>query len=261
MSHRDLDITKWEQVRETVASVAPDLIINGAAIGVDQCERDPELAIAVNRDGPAFLARAASAAGARFIHFSTNYVFSGNRTDGSFYLPEDEPDPVNIYGRTKLEGERLVSAECSASWIIRTSWVFGRGKESFLATLPERLIARRRVVAITDRFASVTYVDDLVAQLDRLVTTDAYGLYHLNNTGVCSYAEFADATAQILGLGESERNELIDRQPAAAAVLAAARPKWTPMRCDRSAAAGLPPMRPWQEALAAYVAENFSAST
>lgn len=251
--HGDLDVADPRQVRKAVASIAPDLIINCAAVGVDECERDPQLATALNVTGPSLLARAASGAGAALIHFSTNYVFSGERTDGGFYLPSDVPEPINTYGRTKLEGERLVRQECSDSWVIRTSWVFGHGKESFLATLPQKLKARERVVAITDIFASVTYVNDLVTQLDHLIGAGEHGVYHVTNDGVCSYAEFADVTAQILGLSASDRNDLIQQQPADTLTRLAPRPRWTPMRCNRNAAAGLPAMRPWQEALEAYV--------
>ncbi|MBW3672157.1 MAG: NAD(P)-dependent oxidoreductase, partial [Acidobacteria bacterium] len=252
--HRDLDIADPQQVRKTVGSIAPDLIVNCAAVGVDECERDPQLATALNVAGPSLLARAASGVGAAIIHFSTNYVFSGERTDGGFYLPDDVPEPINTYGRTKLEGERLVREKCSDSWVIRTSWVFGHGKESFLATLPQKLMAGEQVVAITDIFASVTYVEDLVTRLDHLIRVGDHGIHHITNDGVCSYAEFAAETASILGLARSERNDLIENRPADALTRPAPRPRWTPMRPAISASTGLPPMRSWQKALASYVA-------
>ncbi|MBW3563639.1 MAG: NAD(P)-dependent oxidoreductase [Acidobacteria bacterium] len=252
--HRDLNIDDPQQVRKMVASIAPDLIVNCAAVGVDECERDPERATALNVRGPTLLARAASGAGAAFVHFSTNYVFSGDRTDRGFYLPYDTPEPINTYGRTKLAGERLVSAECSQSWIIRTSWVFGHGKESFLATLPQKLMAGVPVVATTDIFASVTYVDDLVTQLHHLIRLGDYGIHHITNEGVCSHAEFAKTAAQILGLTPSEHDDLIEPRSADALIRSAPRPRWTPMHSASSAHIKLPPMRPWQQALAAYIA-------
>ncbi|HEU4521264.1 MAG TPA: sugar nucleotide-binding protein, partial [Thermoanaerobaculia bacterium] len=114
LTHRDLDITDESAVRETVARLRPDMVINCAVIGVDDCETDPQLARAINIEGPRNLARVAPA----IVHFSTNYVL----------------DPVNVYGRTKLEGEQAVLDANSASLVVRTSWVFGSGKESFLST-------------------------------------------------------------------------------------------------------------------------------
>jgi dTDP-4-dehydrorhamnose reductase len=248
-----LDVSDVQQVRATVSQIAPDLVINATAIGVDECEGDPQRARVMNVEGPAGLAREASRIGAAFIHFSSNYVFRGERTDGGFYLPGDEAVPVNVYGRTKLEGERLVLSLAPRAWIIRTSWVFGSGKESFLATLPQKLRKGERVTAITDLFASVTFVEDLVRQLDELIAFEKFGVYHINNSGVCSYAEFADATSRLLGLTEAQRIERIDYETADRASRAAPRPRWTPMACDRSERIGLPPMRPWREALAEYV--------
>ena len=258
MFHRDLDITDEPRVREIVLSIKPGMIINCAVTGVDECERDPELARRMNVLGPRVLAQAASSVGAEIVHFSSNYVFRGDdRIGGDFYSPDDIAEPINEYGRSKLEGEQAVAAECPRSWIIRTSWVFGEGKQSFLATLPARLRAAEQVIAITDIFASATYVRDLVNRLDEIIALRSYGLYHLNNTGVCSFAEFANATARILGLSEAERDSLIEYQSSSDVIRVAPRPRWTPMRCSTSERLGLSPMRRWQEALGAYIADSF----
>jgi len=256
MFHRDLDITNEESVRSAVSSINPDLIINCAVTGVDECERDPEMARCMNVYGPAFLAKAASSVGAEIVHFSSNYVFSGDRSDGGFYSPDDVAEPINEYGRSKLEGEKALSAECPRSWIIRTSWVFGEGKQSFLATLPSRLEAGERVVAITDIFASATYVRDLARRVEELLALREYGVYHLNNSGVCTFADFASTTARIVGLTDAERDALLEYQTAASVLRDARRPRWTPMICSASERVGLSPLRSWQEALAAYIADS-----
>ncbi|HEV3486299.1 MAG TPA: sugar nucleotide-binding protein, partial [Vicinamibacterales bacterium] len=108
LRHRDLDITDARAVEETVRRAGPDVVFNCAVIGVDDCEADPPLAERVNVAGPAHLARAAESCGATIVHFSTNYVFDGRRTDGIPYAPDDEPNPINVYGETKLRGERAV---------------------------------------------------------------------------------------------------------------------------------------------------------
>lgn len=250
----ELDITDEAQVGGVVGAIRPDLIFNCAVIGVDDCETDPARAHAVNIAGPGYLATAASRSGAGIVHFSSNYVFSGERSDGRYYETDDAAEPVNVYGRTKLEGERRVLSECSRAWVIRTSWVFGAGKDSFLAAVPRNLRDGQRVIAIDDTFASATWVDDLVPRVNDIVETGTTGIFHVVNDGVCSYAEFADEAAQILDLPGDDRIRLIERSSEAGMGRAARRPRWTPMRCDHSERAGVPAMRTWQEALRAYIA-------
>ena len=256
LRHADLDITVPDAVDAVFESTRPELVINCAVAGVDGCERDPTHARRVNVDGPAFLARAANAWGAAIIHFSTNYVFGGDRDDGGFYVPDDEAVPINVYGRTKLEGERAVRSQCARSLIVRTSWVFGPNRESFLSTLPRKLRDGERVSAITDVLASATYVQDLVVRVEELFTAGKPGVYHVNNAGVCSYAGFADRVADVLGLSREQRALLIERTTAPARMQIAPRPRWTPMACDRSARIGLPPLRSWQDALDAFIAAS-----
>lgn len=242
LRHRDLDITDLGAIEATVRRTAPDLIFNCAVIGVDACEDDPDLAEGVNVTGPAELARAAERAGATIVHFSTNYVFDGGRTDGRPYTIDDEPLPINVYGETKARGERAVLAAASRALVVRTSWVFGAGKNSFLSSVAARLARGERVDAITDTFASTTYVGDLTARVLELVERGAYGMHHVVNEGVCSYETFALEAARIVGAPES----LIDRATEASLRRRAPRPRWTPMAC-------VPPLRPWQEALRAFV--------
>ncbi|HUP49645.1 MAG TPA: NAD(P)-dependent oxidoreductase [Thermoanaerobaculia bacterium] len=222
LTRRDLDITDERAVREAVARLRPDLLINCAVTGVDECEADPDLARAINVEGPRILARAVPA----ILHFSSNYVL----------------DPVNVYGRTKLEGEEAVAEANERALIVRTSWVFGRGKESFLGTAAARLARGERIRAITDTWASTTYVEDLVTRvLDLLGST---GLHDVVNDGVLTYDDFAREAARLAGADPA----LIERVTESEMGRLAPRPRYTPMRAD-------PPMRRWQEALADYVSE------
>lgn len=238
LRHRDLDITDARAVEEAVRRAAPDVVFNCAVIGVDECEDDPALAERVNVTGPAALARAAEAVGATIVHFSTNYVFDGQRTDGRPYTIDDEPHPINVYGETKARGERAVLAAAPRALIVRTSWVFGPGKNSFLSTVAARLRRGERVEAITDTFASTTYVGDLTERVMELVRGRAYGMHHVVNDGVCSYETFALEAARLVGAPET----LIERVTETSLRRRAPRPRWTPMKC-------VPPLRPWQEAL------------
>ncbi|HET7705090.1 MAG TPA: NAD(P)-dependent oxidoreductase [Thermoanaerobaculia bacterium] len=227
LTHRDLDITDAGAVREVLSALRPDLVVNCAVIGVDECERDPALAEAVNVTGPSNLARHSPA----IIHFSTNYVL----------------DPVNVYGQTKLAGEEAVTSINDRALVIRTSWVFGRGKESFLSTAAAKLQRGERVSAITDTWASTTWVEDLVTRLMEMFGRT--GVHAIVNEGVLSYEDFAMEAARLVGADPA----LIDRITEAEMRRLAPRPRYTPMTSD-------PPMRPWQEALGEYVRAPFSPS-
>src|SRR5216110_2686049 len=134
LTHSDLDITDTPHVRTTILNESPALVINCAVLGVDACELDPSLAWAVNVVGAENLAKAAAAVDAEFLQISSNFVFDGKRALNSFYTVKDFPSPINVYGQTKLAGERAVTAALRRSFIVRTSWVFGAGKENFFST-------------------------------------------------------------------------------------------------------------------------------
>ena len=254
LTRADLDITDRGAVLDLMAGARPNLVVNCAVLGVDESERDPRLARAVNADGPRRLAEAAEGAGAELLHFSSNYVFGGEQEGRGPYTQRDEPRPVNVYGRTKLEGERAVLAASPRSFVVRTSWVYGRGKESFLSAAHARLAGGETVRAITDTRASTAYVADLVARVAEILERRAYGTYHVVNEGVCSYHDFALEAARLAGLGAAEAARLVETAREGETRREARRPRHTPMRCLLSEELGLAPLRHWREALAAYVA-------
>jgi len=168
LRHADLDVTDGEAVRRRILSEMPQLVVNCAVLGVDECERDPESARAINVEAPRALACAAAETRAEFLHFSSNYVFGGDDAR-EFYTTDDEPRPVNVYGRTKLAGERAAREANARSYVVRTSWVFGAGKASSLSTAHRELLAGRSMRAITDTRASVTYVEDLARRVEEIL--------------------------------------------------------------------------------------------
>jgi dTDP-4-dehydrorhamnose reductase len=259
-SRAELDVTDDARVRRLVLRERPGLVVNCAVLGVDECERDPAAARAVNAEAPASLARACAEAGAEFMHFSTNYVFGGEQRRAP-YTAADEPRPVNLYGRTKLEGERAALAATPRCYVVRTSWVFGAGQNNFLSTAHRELLAGRRVRAIHDTRACATYVEDLAARVEDILARRRYGVYHVVNEGVCSYFDFALEAARLAGLSETEAARLIERVSEDELRRAAARPRFTPMRCTLSEELGLAPMRGWRDALAAYVAADLARKT
>ena len=239
LKRHDLDITNADAVTRTIDKLHPDLILNCAVLGVDECERDPAAARAINVDGPTLLAAAAQRIGAAMVHFSSNYVFGGN--EERFYEVDDRPSPVNVYGQTKAEGERAVSDRCSRAFIVRTSWVFGPGKDSFLATVHRRLARGERVRAVSDVWASTTYVEDLIGQVEEIIGRGIYGLHHVVNEGVCSNESFAREAARIVGADPKLVDVVSTRE-----AHHAPRPRYTPLQTS-------PPLRDWREALAAYI--------
>jgi dTDP-4-dehydrorhamnose reductase len=253
LTHGDLDITDRAAVRRYVAAAEPALIVNCAVLQVDESEQDPAKATAVNIDGPGFLAEEATEVDAEFVHFSTQYIFDGEPVGRSPYTIHDEPRPVNHYGRTKVAGEAAVRAACARSFIVRSSWVYGSGKNSFLCTVAKDLKAGTNVRAIDDIWSSTTYVDDLIDRVIEIRAAGRYGTYHVVNGGVCSYYEFALEAGRLLGFTRVQIDSLIEITHERDMKRVALRPRYTPLRCLLSEQLGLPPMRDWQSALAAYV--------
>jgi len=253
LTHRELDIADGESVHRRAADFHPDLMINGAVIQVDEADEKPAEAQAVNVDGPRFLAEAANRTGAEIIHFSTQYAFEGEPVGRSPYTIEDEARPVNYYGRTKLAGEDGVRNACARSYIIRTSWVYGSGKNSFLCTVHDDLRTGKPVRAIDDIWSSTTYVGDLIERCLEILNRRRYGTYHVVNDGICTYYEFALEAGRLAGLTRAQIDALIEITHERDMKRIAARPRYTPLRCLLSEELGLPPLRDWKAALAAYV--------
>lgn len=250
-THAEIDVTDRESTTRQIFALRPELIINCAVTGVDYCEREPELARAVNSRGPENLAKAAAAIDASLVHFSSNYVFDGERKDGG-YTVEDPPRPLSIYGRTKVEGERAVRAATNRHFIVRTSWVFGPGKNNFLSNVPQSLLAGDEIPAITDVVASATYVCDLVERSLEIVSRGKCGTYHVVNSGLCSYLEFVQESARLLGLKPKIKPVTLGELQ-----LPAARPYYSPMSCKESEVLGLAPKRAWQAGLADFITNNW----
>lgn len=249
----DLDITDRDAVHRYLSAVKPSLIVNCAVIQVDESQHNPSKAEAVNVEGARFLAAAASRLDAEMVHFSSQYAFDGEPVDRPPYTIDDAPRPVNVYGSTKVASEEAVRNACARSYIIRTSWVYGSGKSSFLCTVHNDLRAGKRVRAIVDIWSSTTYVKDLIGRIQQILDKHRYGTYHIVNEGICSYYEFALEAGHLLKLNREQLDRLIEKVHEADMKRIAPRPRYTPMRCLLSEQLGLSPMRDWHAALADYV--------
>ena len=190
--HKDLDITDEAAVKAYILAMKPDLVINAAAYtNVDGCEDDRETAFAVNGDAPGYIAAACREVGAVLVHYSTDYVFDGSKTE---YVESDEPNPVNVYGTSKLRGEQNIARNMDDYRIIRTSWLFGRHGKNFVETIRHLSQTNETVRVVTDQVGKPTYTLDLARKTAEIAGYPA-GIYHLTNEGVCSWYEFARAFA------------------------------------------------------------------
>jgi len=197
---QELDLTRPETVLPAISTFKPDLVINPAAYtAVDRAEAEPELALSINRDGAAAVAEAAATLGAPIIHFSTDYVFDGRKSEP--YVESDPPSPQCVYGRSKLEGERAVAAAAPRNIIFRTAWVYAPFGGNFLRTMLRLAAERDRLRVVNDQVGCPTYAPDMAAAClaigRRLAETgwrDTYaGVTHLAGPDAMSWCGFARA--------------------------------------------------------------------
>jgi dTDP-4-dehydrorhamnose reductase len=195
----EFDITRLIDVKENIAKAKPDVIINCAAYtNVDKCETDKDVAFAVNALGARNLAIAANCIGAKLIHISTDYVFSGDvsapRTEW------DLPFPQSVYGYTKLAGEEYVKAYCTRHFIVRTAWLYGYTGSNFVKTILNAAKQGNQLKVVDDQRGNPTNAADLAKHLLKLAETEEYGTYHCTNNGECSWYEFAREFLRLSGL-------------------------------------------------------------
>ena len=193
-----LDITDVDKVRECVLEVKPYAVINCAAYtAVDAQENDRDRAFQINALGPRNLAIAAEEAGAKLIHISTDYVFSGNHATP--YIETDETGPVSTYGRTKLAGEEFVKSFCRRYFIVRTAWLYGDGK-NFVRTMLKLSETHSEVSVVKDQLGSPTSASELARALHYFLPTDNYGLFHGTCEGDTNWADFTEKIFKTAGV-------------------------------------------------------------
>lgn len=251
-----LDIVDHELATKTITDAQPDIVINCAAwTDVDGCESDPERAFQVNSLGPENLARACQKIDAVFVTISTDYVFDGKKE--GFYTQLDEPNPLSVYGVSKLDGEQRVRCANPQTIVARTGFVFGEGGRNFLSAVVARARRGEVLQAISDARGTPTFADDLAARLRELAIRGDADLFHVVNSGTgASYEEFVRLALEIAGLEETEvipvTVESLKRP--------APRPANSCLRCLVSESLGLTPMPDWKDALRRFVAQESQAS-
>jgi dTDP-4-dehydrorhamnose reductase len=206
LAHADLDIGDAGAVEDQVSAAKPDVIVNAAAYtAVDRAENEPDAARRVNAEGPANLARAAAAIGARLIHLSTDFVFDGAASRP--YQPGDPTNPLNVYGVTKLAGETAVRTALPAAVILRTAWVYDAKNRNFLLTMLRLMRERGTVRVVADQFGTPTAAHSIAEAIWEIIARPAItGVQHWTDTGVASWFDFAVAIAEeaaAAGMGDA----------------------------------------------------------
>ncbi|MBD8597028.1 dTDP-4-dehydrorhamnose reductase [Pseudomonas sp. CFBP 8772] len=198
-----LDLSQPESIRPVVRDIKPDLIINAAAhTAVDQAESEPDLAFAINATSPGVFAEEAAALGIPLVHYSTDYVFDGSKAGA--WVESDAPNPLGVYGSSKLAGERAIAAAGGQHLILRTSWVYSLTGRNFLLTMQRLLQDREKLSIVADQIGAPTWAGTIAASTGALIerwrdgAPGAWGVYHLTASGETSWFGFAEAIGQQL---------------------------------------------------------------
>ena len=190
-NHEQLDLANQNQTRDNLSPLEFDVLVNCAAMtNVDLCEQEIEQAFAINAEGPQLLARICRDKHAKMIHFSTDYVFDGEKREP--YVETDAAKPISVYGESKRTGEKLVLQTQDRHLVLRVSWVFGPDRPSFIDAMIKRACEEEHIDAVADKFSTPTYTHDIAEMVSRFFDVDLPGgILHFANNGECSWQEYA----------------------------------------------------------------------
>lgn len=247
IDYDELDITNYSEVISYIGSFKPDVIINCAAYtNVDGCENDKDAAFKVNAIGPRNLAIASEKYCIKLLHVSTDYVFNG---EGNVSFKEyDVPQPVSVYGKTKLMGEQYVRENCSRYFIVRTAWLYGEWGKNFVYTIMKTAKEKGHLDVVDDQRGNPTYAEDLAHHILNIILTDEYGIYHCTGTGECSWYDFACKIVEYSGINctvSPTTSDKINRT--------AKRPSYSSLDHMMLRTTIGDEMRPWEEALKSFI--------
>jgi dTDP-4-dehydrorhamnose reductase len=257
LTRAQTDLTRPETLRATVEKIRPDVVVNCAAYNfVDNAETEPEAAFAVNAWGVRVLAALCRDLDCTLVHFSTDYVFGLDENRRTPFLETDAPGPVSVYGLSKLAGEYLVRSVCPRHIVIRTCGLYGvwgsGGKSgNFVETMLRLAGQGKPLRVVADQTCTPSYTVDIALASVALLQAGRFGLYHLTNSGSCSWHDFAGTIFQNAGL-HVDLTPITSREFAAPA----RRPAYSVLSAAAYQALGLPPLRSWSEAVAAYLQER-----
>ena len=244
----EIDIQKEGETITKIERLRPGLIIHIAAYtDVDGCELNGEKAFAVNAEGTRHVALAASKYGAKLVYLSTDYVFDGDKREP--YVESDPPHPLNVYGRTKLQGEQYVQELGERALIIRTEWLYGRYGKSFVSSVLQQAREGSALTIVNDQIGSPTYAVDLAKAMSVLIQRNAQGIFHVTNSDLCTWYAFGQAILKLSGMDKVKVIPISSEELGRPAV----RPSYSVFNCQKlNREVGLT-LRPWSEALRDYL--------
>jgi dTDP-4-dehydrorhamnose reductase len=251
------DLTRPEELRTTLAELRPDVVVNCAAYNfVDRAEQEPEATAAVNTWGARALATVCHDLDCALVHFSTDYVFGQDAGRRTPYTETDLPGPLNVYGVSKLAGEYLARAACPRHFVIRTCGLYGvwgsGGKGgNFVETMLRLAGQGQPLRVVADQTCTPSYTADVAEAVIALIRTGRYGLYHLTNSGSCTWYDFARTIFELAGV-QANLAPTTTREYGSPA----RRPGYSALATTAYEALGLPPLRSWRDAVAAYLRER-----
>lgn len=243
-----VDITELEVIKELFSQLAPHFVIHTAAYtDVDGCEENPDRAHMVNALGTRNIALICQKKNIPLVYVSTDFVFDGKKDCP--YTELDEPHPLNVYGKSKLAGENYVRFLVERYFIVRASWLYGRYGKNFVETILKLAEEKEELTVVNDQVGSPTYTKDLAQEMKKLLSSSSYGIYHITNSGSCSWYEFAK---EILKLAPVRG---IKVKPIASKELnrPAHRPQFSVLNSSSSGPGDENTMRSWKEALREYI--------
>lgn len=244
---KTLDITDKENTIDFIVKNNPDVVINSAAYtDVDGCETNQDLAYAVNGEGVRNLALACKEVDCPLVHVSTDYVFDGTARDP---IEEDgEIGPISIYGKSKLKGEEAILEILDKYFILRTAWLYGINGKNFPKTMLELAKDHSEITVVYDEVGTPTYTPDLAYGISQIIETDFYGIYHLTNSGQCSWCEFARYIFEI-----ADKDVKVIPVTASEFSRPAPRPSYSVLKNKKWIENGFEPLRSYKEAIKEYI--------
>ena len=259
-NHEQLDLANQNQTRDNLSPLEFDLLINCAAMtNVDLCEQEIEQAFAINAEGPQLLARICRDKNAKMIHFSTDYVFDGEKREP--YVETDAAKPISVYGESKRTGEKLVLQTQDRHLVLRVSWVFGPDRPSFIDAMIKRACEEEHIDAVADKFSTPTYTHDIAEMVSRFFDVDLPGgILHFANNGECSWQEYAQYALDCCRrFGVSLKAKTVGASKLAdMANWTARRPVYSVLSTAKYAKlTGVAP-RSWRDAVSDYIERSYS---
>jgi len=244
----EIDVEKEEGTVAKIEKLRPEIVVHIAAYtDVDGCESNKEKAFAVNGEGTKHVALAASKCHAKMVYLSTDYVFDGDKREP--YSESDSPHPLNVYGESKLKGEQYVQTLVKDFLIIRTQWLYGPFGKNFVSSILQQARGQSALCIVDDQTGSPTYTADLAKAISKLIQFDARGIFHVANSGVCTWYTFGQTILKFLGINRVKVIPISSGELGRPAV----RPFYSVLGCQKLKEETGLTMRPWSEALKDYL--------